>query len=702
MNSYTINIKHCNSISKADISLYKGRLNIKYGPNGIGKSTISRSIMLSTKGGDALGALTPFATRAANNNDKPQVLGCEDIKSVLLFDDEYVSQFAFQQDEVVKNSFEIFINNDEYRENMKDMEDIFLTLKEAFQDNPEIKQATTDLADLREAFTVTKSGAISKSSKGFKAFGLGNKIENIPATLEAYTDFLKSDQPASWIAWQAKGAPFSEMSDRCPYCSTALKQEEKAVVKSVAEEYDSKSVEHLSTLQAIIRRLGKYLENDSRETLLSITKSKLELSKEELNFLASLRGDVETLLFKLEALQRISFYSLRDVDKIEDEIKQLKINLAYMKNLASQATLSIVDPINGKIDGLIVEVSKIKAAIGKQKSKIAKIISGNQDSINGFLRSAGYRYRVSVQGHAETYMMRLSHIDYGEHLDAASRHLSYGEKNAFALVLFMYQVLREKPDLAVLDDPVSSFDDTKKFAIFHRLFRGPESLRNQTVLMLTHDLEPAIDIIRSLSGKFQASDPAADFLSARAGVITEIAIERADIKTFAEICRENVVSIEDALIKCIYLRRRFELLGEKGFAYNLLSSLLHGRDIPTTKSGELEKDMSPEQIAIATKEIQDLMPSFNYSKIRDIIINKDEVVSRYRNADVGYDKLQIYRILQEIHGFGKVNVGYDDIFLKFINETFHIENEYVMQLNPHKFDNVPEYIVMECDRLVGG
>lgn len=36
----------------------------------------------------------------------------------------------------------------------------------------------------------------------------------------------------------------------------------------------------------------------------------------------------------------------------------------------------------------------------------------------------------------------------------------------------------------------------------------------------------------------------------------------------------------------------------------------------------------------------------------------------------------------------------------FVNESFHIENEYVMQLNPHKFDNVPEYVVLECDRVI--
>ena len=37
---------------------------------------------------------------------------------------------------------------------------------------------------------------------------------------------------------------------------------------------------------------------------------------------------------------------------------------------------------------------------------------------------------------------------------------------------------------------------------------------------------------------------------------------------------------------------------------------------------------------------------------------------------------------------------------KFINETFHIENEYIMQLNPRKYELVPSFIIDECNRIV--
>ena len=71
---------------------------------------------------------------------------------------------------------------------------------------------------------------------------------------------------------------------------------------------------------------------------------------------------------------------------------------------------------------------------------------------------------------------------------------------------------------------------------------------------------------------------------------------------------------------------------------------------------------------------------------------------RFQAASVGYDKLQIFRIFKEIHG--SPSQDQSSVFQKFVNESFHIENEYVMQLNPHKFDSIPEYITNECERVM--
>lgn len=488
------------------------------------------------------------------------------------------------------------------------------------------------------------------------------------------------------------------MSDNCPYCATDLQAtDKKETAKQVAKEYDSKAVEHLNALQIIINRLGSYFEQSCQESLEKITKSKIELSPEETNFLSALRGDVETLITKLEGLRSISFFALRDADKIEDEIGKLKVDIGLLSKLNSADTKAVVDPVNEKLQELITRVGDLKGKINKHKSQIEKSIVENQKSINGFLDSAGYKYSVVIKAEADSYKMKLVHRDFNEHIESAAKHLSYGEKNAFALVLFMHQVLSEKPELAILDDPVSSFDKTKKFAILNELFRGKASLRNTTVLMLTHDIEPAIDVIRSVKRLFQHPKPTAYFLASKSGIVIETEIKEADIQTFAQICAENVGSLSDEVIKCVYLRRNFEIFNDLREEYNYLANLLHARAVPIRKTDAGDVAMTTAEIGVAVAGIKKFIPDFDYGAVLSIINNKPEMKRRFQGAAAGYDKLQLFRIYKEVHQ--PADDG-DDILQKFVNESFHIENEYVMQLNPHKFDNVPEYVVHECDRVI--
>lgn len=72
--------------------------------------------------------------------------------------------------------------------------------------------------------------------------------------------------------------------------------------------------------------------------------------------------------------------------------------------------------------------------------------------------------------------------------------------------------------------------------------------------------------------------------------------------------------------------------------------------------------------------------------------NVEAIKAKFLATDVGYEKIQLFRILGGDHD--------DDVIRKFINESYHIENEYVMQLKPHKFESIPEYVVEECTRLL--
>lgn len=689
-----IKIEHCNSIDEAVISLELGKLNIKYGPNGTGKSTIAKAIELASKDGVDLSTLMPFKHRGGNpkTSPSPSVQGADQFKSVVVFNEEYVDQIVFKQDEVVKNSFDIFIKKPDYEQKMAEIEGLISDIKNTFSKNDSIEQVLKDLTDLSDSFGKSQTG-FSKAGRIGKAIGNGNKLEHIPESLIPYAKFIRSEKNVQWIDWQIKGNNFLNISTECPYC-TAQTEENKETILAVSTSYNAKEIEHLNILQGIISRLGKYFSQEVRQKIDAILTNKTELKKEEIAYLTNLKIQIDTLREKLQDIKSISFFSLRDVAEIKKRISALNIDLSFLAALDSPETKIIVDQVNNSLITVLNKAGQLQGEIIKQKNSIESAIKMYKSEINDFLRYAGYKYVVDIQPEAESYKMKLRHLDFDKNIENGAMHLSYGERNAFSIVLFMYECLTKNPDLIVLDDPISSFDKNKKFAILEMLFRGKNSFRGKTVMMLTHDIEPVIDLVKTFGGDHFQPLPMASFLKSKAGKVVELEVKKSDLLSFSQICDENINTLSSDINKSIYLRRLYEVINDKGLEYQLLSNLLHKRVVPTLIDNGVERPMTQAEIITGSTSIQDKLKSFDYAKLLANVIDEALMTASYHAAQNGYEKLQIFRIIN--------NENHENsVVKKYINESFHIENEYIMQLNPHKFDFIPDYIIAECDQVIG-
>ena len=682
-----LKINYCNSIDEASIIIDDNVLNIKYGVNGAGKSTIAKAIELSVVDDSRLNELTPFKFVDNNpNNIAPTIAGTEEISSVSVFNDSYINKFVFKQDELIQNSFEIFIKNEDYKNKMAEIENITADIKNAFSNNSELDEVINDLSELSSCFGKSKTGYSAAGSIG-KGLGKGNKIENIPDGLESYAEYLRSDQNTKWIKWQVTGNTFIDISNNCPYC-TSPTEEKKEEIKRVSNEYDAKSIEHLIKVLSVVERLEKYFSDEARKNIFDITKNKIGLSKEEIAYLKQIKEQIDLLKVKLTSLKDMTFFTFEEVEKVIDKIESLKIKLDLLPFLNSDETTRVVDILNESLDEVSKQAGRLQGEVNKQKEGIRKTIETYKTEINDFLKYAGYKYSIDIEGDAQEYKMKLLHHDMTNSVSSGNQHLSYGEKNAFSLVLFMYECLSNNSNFIILDDPISSFDKNKKFAIIEMLFRGKRSLRGRTVLMLTHDLEPIIDMIKNLPHTF-APIPRASFLKAKEGVVIEIPIEKSDVLTFSQVCDENITTHDENIIKLVYLRRFYETINDKGHEYQLISNLLHKRNKPIDTGGEANVDMSEENIRVASNEIKSKIPDFDYGAILNKLMNSTEMIGVYKACRNDYEKLQIFRIINDKHE--------NNVVKKYINETFHIENEYICQLNPCKYELIPEFIVKECD-----
>ncbi len=697
MSSIEIEVKNCNNFDAAVISLAEYKLNIKFAPNGTGKSTIAKAVLFGLQGDqDRLSELMPFKLRKENpENKRPQVNGAEALKKIMCFNEDYISQFLFKK-ELLSNSFDILIRTDAYKQKEQEIEGLISNIKQLFSGNLELESLIATLNEMGGAFKISKAG-IDKKSTGMKGLLAGNKIQHIPPGLESYAAFIQSKNSVGWIDWQTKGYEFAELSDNCPFC-TSHAADKKEQIKKVGQEYDKNTIKNLMAIISVIEKLGDYFSDEARSKLAAITVLKDGIGKEHEAYLATVKTQIDNFTEKLEKLRTLSAFQFKDGEKVAGVLPSYKLDLQFFSELSSNKMQGAIDPINASIDALIEQAGQLQGKINQQRSEIKKAVERHQKDINEFLEYAGYRYAVEIVGEGEQAQLRLRHIDHEEHLSGGDQHLSFGERNAFAIVLFMYECLAKKPDLIILDDPISSFDKNKKYAILEMLFRrdADSCLKSKTVLMLTHDVEPIIDTIRSLEKQF-GNQTSSAFLRLASGQICETAIGKDDIQAFSQICKSAVASEKHDVIKLIYMRRHYEIADNKGDAYQVLSNVFKKRERaidtrePRGPDGN-HPEMESAKFARGCTEVSSWLTGFSYSDLLNRIADISALKLLYGASMNGYEKLQVFRLLE-------LDVG-NSVIQKFINESYHIENEFICQLDPARFDTIPEYVIAECDRLL--
>ena len=693
-----IEISNCNNIDYGVVKIEEGVLNIKYAINGTGKSTVSKSIQKSVSsrlnGTNDLIELTPFKG-LGDDSISPAVVGCEAVNSIKVFDESYINEFAFQPDELLKGSFDILIRDEQYDSVMAEIEELVSQIKSHFQEDEEIEALITDFDELSSSFGKPTKKGVHGSSAVAKAFKGGNKVVNIPDGLEIYQNFIQGEGNVSWIKWQLDGAQFLEESDNCPYCVNDVK-DVKDTIKRVGEVYDPKSIQSLNKLVQVFKRLDRYFSEKTKEIIDDFVSSVDGYTEEQTGYLLEVKGQIDRLNSMFKHLKNIGFFSFKDVDKVTDELGKYKIDQNLYSHLQSGETLSKIEKVNHSIDELIEKAGQLQGRVAIQKRHIENVVKENKEAINSFLQNAGYRYTVDlVEDDSGKHKLKLVHADLesGE-VSGVKDVLSYGERNAFALVLFMFDAVKDSPDLIVLDDPISSFDKNKKYAIVEMLFRKEKSFRGKTVLLLSHDFEPIVDMLYHHTDKFER--PSASFLQNDSGQLVEIGIDKDDIMTFVDVNTSNIKSDTSLVTKLVYLRRTYEILNSRGMAYQLVSNALHKRSVPLIFEGGTSREMTAEEIQEAEAEIQQHIQEFNYSGFIQLIIDNSAMIELYKSCGNNYEKLHLYRIISE----GSNDADHTDVVLKFINQAFHIENDYIYQLNPAKYQTVPQYIVEECDQYI--
>ena len=158
----------------------------------------------------------------------------------------------------------------------------------------------------------------------------------------------------------------------------------------------------------------------------------------------------------------------------------------------------------------------------------------------------------------------------------------------------------------------------------------------------------------------------------------------------------------DVICRLISLRKYIELTeksDEKDCAYDIISCALHAKKKPDKKIGIAHyEDLSDVEMAIGTEYIKKRIPVFSYNSLINENLSLSSLITSYESSACNFFKLHFFRLILELDN-NKEKIK-DDNLLNYIDKTYHVENNYIYNLDFRKFEMIPEYIIKKCDDFI--
>lgn len=695
-----VHVENCNNIKTADLTVEEQKMNIFFGRNGSGKSTIARAISLVSQG-EKLDMLRPYGIKTPEN--QPNVTGIGE-NTIMVFNEDYVKKYVYQKNTVIHNAFDVLLRTAEYDAAKLAVDTELQNLKTVILEDENINRLINQLQILLGKIKVSANKQIDRRSAKGILDGKGAYF-NPPKELESMKPFFDDMNVTKWATWRLQGYEQFGEKGVCPYCTSGDNEDTHKRNKIFLNSFDKSSVEIANVILSALEELQEFVDNEKIVQLKSFfgidgNRSSLE------TFLVKLNAEAQYLLTQLVNIRDFngSLVNKEKLKELETMLSDMKIDLNVLDSyFTTEYTTHQLEGVNKKIDELISDIGRLKGEIAKYNRYLSEQIKDRTDDINGFLQLAGFRYRFDVKIDAEdNASAKLEYILPDKtlrDLDAPNEHLSWGERHAFALIMFMYDAISKNADIIILDDPISSFDRNKKYAIINRLFKTGDkdkSLYQRTVILLTHDFEPVIDYIQTHSGRQDAKSNIAYYVENVDGnMICSRITENKDmmssvvlLKELAKDERLHIAARIGSLRK--YIEHQFLNPRDDSNAYNILSSLMHGRE-KATKDNEGKTTLSDDEVAEGTKYIKEYILDFDY----DVLLQEcspKELVKNYREITCGaYEKFLILRFYVERDEEARNRLRtYNDVLRKYVDETFHIENDYLYSLDVRRFNVVPD------------
>lgn len=720
-------ILNCNSIKQAFINVYDKCLNIKYGFNGTGKTTIAKAIYFCKQQDELNKQMLPYDS---TNSVKCNVIVSpkNPYKKIMIFNEDYVNKFIIKKKGDFCNTFDVLLKDEKCEQLENNIESLISKLS-VNSSQEKLNQLYSFVCSFEKILVDYKQIDSDVVDDILNGYGLGFKRDSRLASYECYYS-LPFSKRLNWAQWRCNGITIMGNKDHCPFCMRKFKNKEdidsqNSLIKKVLNE---KTLELAENLDFFFETgiTQKFLD----ESYLCIFKEYLKdksKKQEVLNGLKKISLECSYIKIKLDKLFSIKPGALKkeQIDDFSEFIQECVIECSELDRFFKTDTdREIFETVNGYVKALSSKLESLKGLFTLHRESFENVIKNRTDDINDFLSLADFPYCVEInKDERNIAVLRLKTRDENNVVKDPGNHLSFGEKNCFALIMFMFESCSLNADLIILDDPISGFDKRKKFAITARLFakdKMPYSFHEITTILLTHDMQPIIDYVylNQFNRKNNCMLVKASFLRNLKGCIKDnigdSEITKDDIKSVVESAKDMYLDSSEPLpVRIVALRRYIEFTDSKDSGeYDYLSSLVHGYDVPQISSKTKLLPRTIKKIEYSIQRKLHIRKEYSYKRLcyemstRNLLsiiekkysIEKNEECKRADEVEFFnlvldkniYSTMIIARLILNRNGALKKTFQNEHFYLwKMICEYLHIEDDYLFQLNPKKMPDIP-------------
>lgn len=721
MSENVINLSNIQCIKEAkNIKITDNVLNIKYGFNGLGKSSIGKALNAYINETNKEKALKPFTPFGAPEDTIPslEITPENKFSSCVLFDKAYIDNNLFQSaGNVMRDANNIYLLSNTQIQKAKNDIDTFLVDLRRKLENPYITDWAKKCSSvIDDKSPVNEDGTYNAKSAVAKGLNKSGEISLFydPDLMAVFGCFIDSKNYKEWATLRGKIANSNcyKESNTCPICGSKYEVMSKARIDAlIAAGASASDQTNVGVAYDKLTTLGELSTSDDNDKLQYILHASGSTTDAQKNEILRIYKYMENELNKFKNLQNIqTTFNLNDGKEttLIDALNSFKLDVDVVVPRHDNVNLeNAINEINGAIDTLISNIHSYFVNIETFNTLTTNALNESMNEVNEFLEQAGIPYSFQIESGNNNLLTKIIPNNTTDECDDVKGSLSYGEQNSLSMALFGAIAKRTNYDLIILDDPISSFDQNKKYAVMNFLFNQKSGmLKDKTVLILTHDLETIIDLYHIDLLKLRKNNKIKPYILTRDtnGLITEKEITKGMIMSTSNCELEYAKDTSKSIFaRVVHLRRYFDLNGmnipgetSSYYAYCMLCGIAHMYE---KAAFENEVGLNTFQEDSGTAFIRNnFIDKFNYRNIFNFYSNAKNVISEYEKTDDPFEKLALLRsMFLNKKRFHIEDV--DSVTFNYLNEVYHIENTLSYTIKEQS-EIMPPYIISICDELV--